>query len=85
MGQMRARELSRPMVRSANSGPSAFLNAQGEVLKKTAQFETATLTQTIQPQTGDTLFKRFGNWVIYLCWLLIFIAAIKKLNFAKLF
>lgn len=78
MGQMRARELSRPMIRSANSGPSAFLNERGDILNRTPQFEVATLVQTLQPQTGETLFKRFGNWVIYLCWLLIFIFMIKR-------
>ena len=79
MGQMRARELARPMVRSANSGPSAFINARGKVLAQTAQFELATLSQTIQPQTGDTPFKRWGNWAVWLCCFLLIAVRIRKL------
>jgi len=64
MAQMRARELSRPMVRSANSGPSLFINERGELIAETAQFEIATISRAMQPQEGETPFKRFGNWVI---------------------
>lgn len=64
MAQMRARELSRPLVRSANSGPSLFIDQRGRLLDATSQFETVTLSRQVQPHTGDTLFKRFGNWVI---------------------
>ena len=71
MAQMRARELSRPMVRSANSGPSLFIDHRGALLEATAQFEVATLSRSVQPHTGDTLFKRFGNWVVYASFILI--------------
>lgn len=67
MAQMRARELSRPMVRSANSGPSAVIDQYGQVLADTGQFETATLLYKLQPQSGATPFKRFGNWIVWLC------------------
>jgi apolipoprotein N-acyltransferase len=66
MAQMRARELSRPMIRSANSGPSLFIDERGALLSATAQFETAILSKQVQPHTGDTPFKRYGNWVIVL-------------------
>jgi len=58
MAQMRARELSRPMVRSANSGPSLFINHKGEVLEASEQFVAATMVRSVQPHTGDTPFKR---------------------------
>lgn len=80
MGQMRARELSKPMVRSANSGPSAFLNERGQILGQTEQFEVAILTQAVQPQTGDTVFKRFGNWVVMLCLLLVLLLLVKRVR-----
>jgi len=66
MAQMRAAELARPLVRSANSGPSLFIDVKGRVLLQTAQFEVAAVSHLVQPYDGDTLFKRFGNWVIYL-------------------
>ena len=80
MGQMRARELARPMVRSANSGPSSFLNERGEILSQTKQFEVAILTQVVQPQTGDTVFKRFGNWIVIVCFLSILILLVKRIR-----
>ena len=71
MAQMRARELSRPMVRSANSGPSLFIDERGALLEASAQFEVAVLSRQVQPHTGDTPFKRYGNWVIALSFLLV--------------
>jgi len=65
MAQMRARELSRPLVRSANSGPSVVIDERGRILAVTPQFEVQTINYKVQPQTGDTPFKRFGNWVIW--------------------
>ena len=74
MGQMRARELARPMVRSANSGPSAFIDHRGNVLVKTPQFEKQTLAFMVQPQIGDTPYKRFGDWIIWLNIFLLLVA-----------
>lgn len=78
MGQMRARELARPMVRSANSGPSAVLDHRGNILVQTDQFTDAMLAQTIQPQTGETPYKRFGNWVVYLSMLVLVLLTISS-------
>ncbi|MEO0369621.1 MAG: apolipoprotein N-acyltransferase, partial [Pseudomonadota bacterium] len=39
MARMRARELSLPLVRSGNTGPSAFIDSRGEVIAVSAQFE----------------------------------------------
>ena len=67
MAQMRARELARPLVRSANSGPSVVINERGHVLAKTGQFIAANLTYEVQPMQGETPFKRLGNWIIWFC------------------
>ncbi|MFT6406883.1 MAG: apolipoprotein N-acyltransferase [Arenicella sp.] len=72
MAQMRAKELSRPMVRSANSGPSLFIDERGALLAATAQFEVAALSRQVQAHTGDTPFKRYGNWIISLSFLIVF-------------
>ncbi len=77
MAQMRARELSRPMLRSANTGPSAVINEMGEVLIKTAQFEVETIHFAVQPQAGDTPYSRFGNWIV---WLTMFIAGLASVR-----
>lgn len=70
MAQMRARSLSRPMVRSANSGPSTFINERGLKIIETQQFSLQTVSHSVQPQTGETPFKRWGIWPIYLCLIL---------------
>lgn len=67
MAQMRARELGRPLVRSANTGPSLFIDHLGEVQALTEQFSIQVMSRDVQPHTGDTLYKRFGNWCIALC------------------
>jgi len=71
MAQMRARELARPMVRSANSGPSVFIDERGNVLAKTEQFVEQILNHSIQPKIGETFYKRFGNWVVLFSGLII--------------
>ena len=82
MAQMRAAELARPLVRSANSGPSLFIDVKGRVLLQTAQFEVAAVSHSVQPYAGVTLFKRFGNWVIYLSFfvLLLLLFVSRKLQ-----
>lgn len=79
MGQMRARELARPMVRSANSGPSAFIDERGDILAQTPQFIHHTLAHSIQPMTGDTPYKKLGSWAVLLSLLVCFIALALKL------
>lgn len=78
MAQMRARELSRPMVRSANTGPSAFIDHRGELASQGPQFEATTLVENVTPQRGDTWFRLFGNWIVLLSvlvWILIYVRA----------
>ncbi|NND81262.1 MAG: apolipoprotein N-acyltransferase [Gammaproteobacteria bacterium] len=78
MAQMRARELGRPMLRAANSGPSVVIDELGHVLSSTGQFQAATLFDRVQPQTGDTLYKRWGNWLVWSCVLILAVAGFQK-------
>ncbi|GAA6139088.1 apolipoprotein N-acyltransferase [Arenicella sp. 4NH20-0111] len=70
--QMRARELGRPMVRSANSGPSLFIDHHGQLLHSTPQFEVAIASRDVQPMTGHTPYMIIGNWIVWLALLVIF-------------
>ena len=67
MAQMRAIELARPMLRSANSGPSTFIDFQGKVLATTKQFEKDSMLVKVKPRQGDTPFLRLGMWIILFC------------------
>lgn len=81
MAQMRARELGRPLVRSANSGPSLFIDHKGAVLASTKQFSIQVMSHDVQPYTGATIYKNLGNWCVYLCiFALIAMLAFRRLR-----
>ncbi|MBX2847703.1 MAG: apolipoprotein N-acyltransferase [Acidiferrobacterales bacterium] len=66
MAQMRAKEFSKPLVRSANTGPSVVIDQRGKVLDATNQFVQESLSYSVQPQIGKTWYQRFGNWIVFL-------------------
>ena len=80
MAQMRAKELALPLVRSANSGPSVFIDERGKVTSQTAQFESATLTSSVQPRTGGTPFRWLGSWIVYLALLLMLVQGLLRIR-----
>jgi apolipoprotein N-acyltransferase len=61
MARVRAMESGRPMVRAANTGPSAIIDHRGIVQARSAQFERAVLHGTVQPMSGATPYARYGN------------------------
>ncbi|MBT5030739.1 MAG: apolipoprotein N-acyltransferase [Proteobacteria bacterium] len=74
MARMRVLENAKPMVRAGNTGPSAIIDYDGEILAISAQFETALLEADIQPRRGLTLYARLGNTTIIA--FLLFIAGL---------
>ena len=56
MAQMRALETGRPMIRSTNTGISAFIDYRGRLIQKSEQFKIQSLTQNIVGRTGTTPF-----------------------------
>ena len=61
IAQMRALETARYMVRSTNTGISAFINEKGRIQSASPQFEIHVLTDTVQPLTGMTPYAVFAN------------------------
>lgn len=78
IARMRAMELARPMVRSANTGPSGFIDADGKVVKVTEQFKPQSISHLVQPMYGDTLFKKFGNWIVWLSMLVLALIVLRQ-------
>ena len=83
MAQMRAIELARPMLRSANSGPSTYIDFQGNVLATTKQFQKDSMQVSVMPRLGKTPFIHFGMWIIYGCLMLVICFIVMPIVFAK--
>ena len=49
------------MLRVANTGISALISGDGEVIERTAQFQTTTLSAQVQAVAGDTPYMRYRN------------------------
>jgi apolipoprotein N-acyltransferase len=71
IARMRAREAGRPMLRATNTGITAIIGAQGEILATLPQFEVGVLAAEVQPYGGLTPFARWGDWPALLLALLL--------------
>lgn len=80
---LRAIETRRPVVRSANTGISGFINPLGEIKETLSYNSKGVLTATVIPQTKQTLYVQFGDYIFrigaFLCaFILIFTFARKR-------
>lgn len=72
IARMRALEVGRYAIRSTNTGISAFIGADGELLKVGKQFEPELMTADVEPRRGMTPYAKGGNWpIIALCFAII--------------
>ena len=77
IARMRAMEARRPLVRAANDGVSALVDAHGDVTARASEFESTVLRGTVQPRIGLPPFARLGNGAIVLPALLVVALAIQ--------
>ncbi|MFB3059536.1 MAG: apolipoprotein N-acyltransferase [Gammaproteobacteria bacterium] len=61
IAQMRALETGRPMVRSTNTGISAFIDYRGRIIESTEQFKTQSITRDMVGRMGVTPFYYFAR------------------------
>ena len=71
IGQIRAAETGRPIVQAAISGISALIDADGRVLAETELFERTVLQGAVTTMTGETLYVRFGEWIVAVALLVV--------------
>jgi apolipoprotein N-acyltransferase len=80
---MRSLEVGRPAIRATNTGISAFIAADGELLETGPQFQPVTMTMDVQPRKGSTPYVAAGNWLI-LCVCFLLTAGLWLRSYARL-
>jgi len=60
ISRMRSLELQRPMLRATNTGATAAIAADGQVLAKLPHLSEEVLISSVQPTHGMTPFARYG-------------------------
>ena len=68
--RLRAVEQGLPMVRAANTGVSAVIDARGRVLDSLPLNEAGQLTAQLPPPGPETTYARTGDWPVALLWAL---------------
>jgi apolipoprotein N-acyltransferase len=66
MYPFRAVEHRTAVVRSANTGVSAFVGPTGRIERRLPLYERDVMTSPVPLRTGTTLYTRFGDWIAYL-------------------
>ncbi len=64
IARLRALETGRFLLRSTNTGISAIVSPQGEILQRAPQFEPYALAMKVYAHQGATPYTRIGNWGI---------------------
>jgi apolipoprotein N-acyltransferase len=67
LSQMRAAETARPVLHASISGITGVVDPDGDVHDTSHLFVNKVTTGTVATVTGDTLFVRFGDWVLLAC------------------
>ncbi len=79
MSQTRALETARMMLRATNTGATAIINPQGQIISQLPHFNSATLIGKAQGYMGETPYVRFGNWgALLLGFLLLTLGWLRK-------
>jgi apolipoprotein N-acyltransferase len=80
MARMRCVEFRRPMVRAANSGISAFIDADGGIADSLGLFRRGILVAAVRPATGETVYAKTGEIFGISCSILTILALIFPLR-----
>lgn len=67
MARVRAIEQRRDLIRSSTSGPSAIIDANGDIVAMTEPFSRGTLTGTVHPRVQRSFYATVGDGFGYAC------------------
>ena len=65
IAQNRALEHKKTLVRSTNSGISAFITKEGKIKEKQGYFEEKSLKNEIELYKGQTFYAKYGNFPLF--------------------
>ena len=71
MAVFRAVETRLYLVRAANTGISAIINPQGEIVAKTNIFEKAALKENVKYSNIQTIYAKYGDILVFVCFGLV--------------
>lgn len=80
---LRAVENGRPVLRAANTGFSAYIDAFGNIKQKSNLFKQEILTASVPLSVTDrnTFYTQWGDWFAWLCAILFFTIGISTVVF----
>jgi apolipoprotein N-acyltransferase len=67
MAVFRAIENRKPVIRSANTGISGFIDSNGAILSNTELFTRKILTETIKTDRTLTFYTKYGDLFVFFC------------------
>ncbi|MDI1471824.1 MAG: apolipoprotein N-acyltransferase [Thermodesulfovibrio sp.] len=77
----RAIENRKPLIRSANSGISGFIDSSGRIINKTNLFERKYFVSDIQINNKISFYTKYGDIFAYICIVFSLIFLIGNINF----
>ncbi len=80
---LRAVENGKPVLRAANTGFSAYIDARGHIVQQSGLFTREILQASVplSVRDHDTFYTRWGDWFAWVCALLFFTIAISTAVF----
>jgi len=81
MSKLRAAENKRYVVQATNMGYSFLLNPNGEIVFKAPDFGNKIFFSDIKLIDKKTTYTKFGDWIIILAFLILFILILGKTTF----
>ena len=73
ISQMRALETERDMMRVTTNGVSALIDYKGNIVARSPQFKHYVVMGFVQPRAGSTPYVSFGNLIVLMLMVLVFI------------
>jgi apolipoprotein N-acyltransferase len=81
--QARALETGRTMLRATNTGATAIIDADGNLVAHAPHFTETTLNGMAQGYSGSTPYVRFGNWLfLAICFIALLFICLPKCSTA---